>query len=231
MKRDSNSNQRLNEHKVETNSLIRPIDDLIKQLGRINPKYFKVDNIVETYRDKVYSIYNDLEKNNIDFWNNDFLLSDAILKYLDSRVIEGTQLLIDLSSEIANKSNKLIFIVSSSQKQSIEKYKKLNNEINEYNIKESLYKTLIEYYQNMRVTNLKPKDIVISYIIIKGCIKDLKIEKTIDKNKEKEIINEIAKKEKECLDYRKKLEEVLKIIESINDEEKIKKILNKNKGQ
>ena len=83
------SNKRLNEHKIKINTIIRPIEQCLKQLKNINEDYLNINNIVETYNDKVFEISNELEKQGIDFWSNSFPLRDAILIQLRGYLIES----------------------------------------------------------------------------------------------------------------------------------------------
>ena len=81
------SNKRYNKYKKDTNIMISETEQGLKVLNKINDSYSVLNNTPQIYMDKIYEIYNDLNKESIDFWSNDFILREAIVSHL--RIIKN----------------------------------------------------------------------------------------------------------------------------------------------
>ena len=205
MTRKEKSNIKLNNHKTETNELIHQINQIIDHLSKINSNYSSINNVVITYRDKVFDIYSSLEKHSIDFWSNEFLLSDAILKHLEYKVYENIDLLLSLATDISKRK---ILHTKIIEKNRIKKIESINTYIKDYDVEKNLYETLVHYYSNITTEQLRPKDTIFSYIIIQSCLKDLKMNHLLSKEQEIKIIQIIEQRELECIEYRKYLQQM-----------------------
>ena len=206
------SNNKLNEHKTRTNELIRPVNSIINNLSKIDPIYSKINNPVETYRDKVYDIYTDLEKQSIDFWSDEFPLGDVVRYYLETKMYYNVEELFSVATEIISK-RKLTKLIKRTKRKKIENLSKTSDYIQNYDIKTNLYETLLWYYNNIDAMRFNPKEIIYSYINIKNCLKLMGISDAITKEQEKEIIQIIEIRESECLEYKKKITQLLELLE------------------
>ncbi len=226
MTRNENSNIKLNNHKTETNELIQLINQIIEHISKVNPRYSSINNVVITYRDKIFDIYSSLEKQSIDFWSNEFLLSDAILKHLEFKVYDNINLLLSLATDISK--NRVLHKKVIEQKR-IKEIESINAYIKNYDIKNNLYETLVEYYSDIVVNQLKPKDTIFSYIIIQSCLKDLKMDNILNKEQKRKIIQIIEQRELECIKYRKNFQQIELQEEKENPQPNKIQIKNKNK--
>ena len=218
MNTKENSNKKLNEHKTKTNELIRPINNIIKNLSNLNPTYSKIENIVEAYRDKIYEIYTDLDKQGIDFWSDDFLLGDIIRYHLETEMYYSIEELFDLATSITSK-RKIVGFINKAKKQSIDKLLQKNEYIKNYNINANIYESLLWYYNIIEASRFQPKEIIYSYIGVKNCFKLIKNCNALSKEQEKEIIQIIERKELECIEYRKKYKQLLELLKNLTNEE------------
>ena len=191
------SNNRLNNHKTKTNELIIPIEGIIKHLSYIDPIYSKINNSVETYRDKIFDIYSSLEKQSIDFWSEEFSLGDLIRYHLEDKMYHNVEDLLLVATEITSKKN----IIPLRKKKKMSQITKLNTTdkyIKNYDININMYDTLTWYYNNIAVNKFKPKEIIYSYINIKLCLKKIGIEHELNEEQERNILEIIEQKENEC---------------------------------
>ena len=215
------SNKKLNNHKAETNELIPIIEGIIKNISKIEPNYSQIDNIVETYRDKIYDIYTELEKKSIDFWSDEFLIGDLIRYYLETIMYHSVEDLLSLATEVLSKKKRIFLGKNVNNNNVLKELKESNKYIKDYSINNNIYDTLIWYYSNIPVISFKPKEIIYSYIKIRNKLKLMDMGKLLTEEKEKNIIAIIEKKEVECLEYRKKYNQILNILKEIanKDEE------------
>lgn len=226
MNNKERNNNKINEHKTQTNELIRPIDSIIKNLSYFNPIYSKIDNPVETYRDKIFEIYTDLNKQEIDFWSDDFLLGDLIRYHLETKMYYNVEELFELATSITAK-RKLASFINKPKKKSIDKLSQINEYIKNYNINTNIYETLLWYYKIIEPSRFRPKEIIYSYINIKNCLKLIGYNNAVSKEQEKEIIQIIEKKEKECIEYKKRINQLLGLLTEIKDQKDEKIIIRK----
>ena len=193
MKNIKTSNERLNKHKTDTNEMINENKKAIKTLTKVNPKYQSIDNIPKIYMDKIHEIYNDLNKESIDFWSNDFILREPILFHLKVKTFESTvhlKLILEkiiLLPNITIKNPLLNEIVFKNMQKEIEKINEIKEYIKNYSIKENLIDTLIDYFENVPIEIMSPGD-------------NLKV---IDDEKEQDILKIVFKKEEKCIEYNK----------------------------
>lgn len=149
---NSNSTERLNNYKIETNKIVPSIDELTYYLNKINSRYINIENIGKAYQNKIYKIYSSLESKGIDFWSDEFELREAIISYLQRKLFYGAILLKYIDLEVLKGKtktliNKKISISKTSKMQAeIGKINKLCTEIKEYDISNNLEDTLIEYF-------------------------------------------------------------------------------------
>lgn len=208
MKNIKTSNERLNKHKTDTNEMINENKKAIKTLTKVNPKYQSIDNIPKIYMDKIHEIYNDLNKESIDFWSNDFILREPILFHLKVKTFESTvhlKLILEkiiLLPNITIKNPLLNEIVFKNMQKEIEKINEIKEYIKNYSIKENLIDTLIDYFENVPIEIMSPGDITIIYYKIKENIEALNL-KVIDDEKEQDILKIVFKKEEKCIEYNK----------------------------
>ncbi len=199
------SNERLNEHKKHTNVMISENYRERKSLSRINEKYFKISNVPEIYRDKIYDLYNSFRKQGIDFWGREFPLREAILFHFELKTLESEKYLHQIMEQILLLPNTTIInkILNEAAYQSMEKeinsIEKIAKYIHNYEIEKDLNTTLMDYFKNMPVAFEIPQSIKNKYQRIKSNIEDLGM---IDILQEKELEEIIAKKSKECLNYK-----------------------------
>ncbi len=226
------SNERLNEHKKHTNVMINENYRERKSLSRINEKYFKISNVPEIYRDKIYDLYNSFRKQGIDFWSREFPLRDAIIFHFELKTLESEKYLQKIMEQVLSLPNITIIIrvLNDAAYQSMEKeinsIEKIAKYIHNYDIEKDLNTTLMDYFKNIPVAFEIPQSIRNKYQRIKSNIEDLGM---IDTLQEKELEEIIEKKIKECLTY--KIEEdplytLLLELDKIHEEEN-KKSTNK----
>lgn len=220
------NNNRLNNHKVKTNELITPIDSIIKHLSHIDPIYSKINNPVETYRDKIFDIYSSLEKQSIDFWSEEFPLGDLIRYHLENKMYHNVEALLLVATEITSKKN-IMPLRKKTKMSQITKLNTIDKYIKNYDINTNIYDTLIWYYNNIEVNKFKPKEIIYSYININLCLKKIGLEHSLSQEQERNILEIIEQKENECIEYNKKFNELLELLKKINDQDKT--LLNKIK--
>ena len=239
MNAKNTSNERLNEHKTNTNTMISESNEAIKAISKINKKYQEIGNIPEMYRDKVYDLYTDLSKQKIDFWEDDFLLRDAILFHLRLKTLESAVYVriimekILLSPKITIKSRILNERQYKSLKKEIEEIKNIGEYITNYDLEKDLNETIIEYFENIPVLFENPQSITEKYQKMKQNIEEIG---NLESLKEEEIMKIIENKEEECLNY--KVEEdpfyiLFSEIQRIHDENKnkSKQRIRKQKGE
>ena len=225
------NNNKLNDHKIKTNELIGPINDVIKHLGNIDQMYLKIKNPVEIYRNKIFDIYNSLDKKSIDFWDDHFVLGDVIRYHLEEKMYYNVKDLLELGTKLTSKKG-LIIIKRKTNQGKIKEINKKNEYIKDYDIKSNIYETIIWYYQNIDITKFKPKEIVYSYINMKYCLKEIGLGSAISKEQEKNIIKIIEEKENECKNYREKFTQLLSMLKEIaNNEETSKDIKKRTKNK
>lgn len=219
------SNKRLNEHKIKINTIIRPIEQCLKQLKNINEDYLNINNIVETYNDKVFEISNELEKQGIDFWSNSFPLRDAILIQLRGYLIESYVNLELIVNEIitvpklALKSKILNNLSMKKLEPKVKRISELDEITKNYEIKDNLREMLEFFYKNIPVETLLPGDAIGLYLQMKENIKQLNLQGDLSKYESK-ILRVIKVKEEECEENMEKIIEVLKTCEELNDNNK-----------
>ena len=219
------SNKRLNEHKIKINTIIRPIEQCLKQLKNINEDYLNINNIVETYNDKVFEISNELEKQGIDFWSNSFPLRDAILIQLRGYLIESyvnLELIVNEITTVPKLALKSKILNNLSMKKLEPKVKRISelDEITKnYEIKDNLREMLEFFYKNIPVETLLPGDAIGLYLQMKENIKQLNLQGDLSKYESK-ILRVIKVKEEECEENMEKIIEVLKTCEELNDNNK-----------
>lgn len=219
------SNKRLNEHKIKINTIIRPIEQCLKQLKNINEDYLNINNIVETYNDKVFEISNELEKQGIDFWSNSFPLRDAILIQLRGYLIESYVNLELIVNEIitvpklALKSKILNNLSMKKLEPKVKRISELEEITKNYEIKDNLREMLEFFYKNIPVETLLPGDAIGLYLQMKENIKQLNLQGDLSKYESK-ILKVIKVKEEECEENMKRIIEVLKTCEELNDNNK-----------
>ena len=219
------SNKRLNEHKIKINTIIRPIEQCLKQLKNINEDYLNINNIVETYNDKVFEISNELEKQGIDFWSNSFPLRDAILIQLRGYLIESYVNLELIVNEIitvpklALKSKILNNLSMKKLEPKVKRISELEEITKNYEIKDNLREMLEFFYKNIPVETLLPGDAIGLYLQMKENIKQLNLQGDLSKYESK-ILRVIKVKEEECEENMKRIIEVLKTCEELNDNNK-----------
>lgn len=221
----SDSNKRLNEHKIRINTIIRPIEQCLQQLKNINEDYLNINNIVETYNDKVFEISNELEKQGIDFWSNSFPLRDAILIQLRGYLIESYVNLELIVNEIitvpklALKSKILNNLSMKKLEPKVKRISELDEITKNYEIKDNLREMLEFFYKNIPVETLLPGDAIGLYLQMKENIKQLNLQGDLSKYESK-ILRVIKVKEEECEENMEKIIEVLKTCEELNDNNK-----------
>lgn len=219
------SNKRLNEHKIKINTIIRPIEQCLKQLKNINEDYLNINNIVETYNDKVFEISNELEKQGIDFWSNSFPLRDAILIQLRGYLIESYVNLELIVNEIitvpklALKSKILNNLSMKKLEPKVKRISELEEITKNYEIKDNLREMLEFFYKNIPVETLLPGDAIGLYLQMKENIKQLNLQGDLSKYESK-ILRVIKVKEEECEENMERIIEVLKTCEELNDNNK-----------
>lgn len=219
------SNKRLNEHKIKINTIIRPIEQCLKQLKNINEDYLNINNIVETYNDKVFEISNELEKQGIDFWSNSFPLRDAILIQLRGYLIESYVNLELIVNEIitvpklALKSKILNNLSMKKLEPKVKRISELDEITKNYEIKDNLREMLEFFYKNIPVETLLPGDAIGLYLQMKENIKQLNLQGDLSKYESK-ILRVIKVKEEECEENMERIIEVLKTCEELNDNNK-----------
>ena len=227
------SNKRYNKYKKDTNIMISETEQGLRVLDRINDSYSVLNNTPQIYMNKIYEIYNDLNKESIDFWSNDFILREAIIFHLKTKALESIVYLriilekILLLPNITIKSKILNSLTAKSMSKEIEEIKKVENYIKNYDYKKDLIETLTEYFSNIPIEIMDPGDIKKIYELMRQNIEDQKIENIL-LPKEHDILNIIEVKEQECEQYsekkdllREKLSIMLKELEKV-DEESIK---------
>ena len=224
------SNKRLNEHKKHTNIMIEENNKARRALSTINEKYLEINNIPEMYRDKIYDLYNNLSKQSIDFWSNDFILREPILFHLELKTLESDvylklimeQLL--LLPKITIKNRFLNEATYQSMEKEINNIKSIGEYILNYDIESNLNDTLIDYFKKLPVVFEKPQSITKKYQKIKTNIEHLgMIDKLIEK--EDEILRLIEKKEEECLNYKVDEDILYKLfleIQKLHEQDEIK---------
>lgn len=221
----SDSNKRLNEHKIKINTIIRPIEQCLQQLKNINEDYLNINNIVETYNDKVFEISNELEKQGIDFWSNSFPLRDAILIQLRGYLIESYVNLELIVNEIitvpklALKSKILNNLSMKKLEPKVKRISELDEITKNYEIKDNLREMLEFFYKNIPVETLLPGDAIGLYLQMKENIKQLNLQGDLSKYESK-ILRVIKVKEEECEENMERIIEVLKTCEELNDNNK-----------
>lgn len=221
----SDSNKRLNEHKIKINTIIRPIEQCLQQLKNINEDYLNINNIVETYNDKVFEISNELEKQGIDFWSNSFPLRDAILIQLRGYLIESYVNLELIVNEIitvpklALKSKILNNLSMKKLEPKVKRISELEEITKNYEIKDNLREMLEFFYKNIPVETLLPGDAIGLYLQMKENIKQLNLQGDLSKYESK-ILRVIKVKEEECEENMERIIEVLKTCEELNDNNK-----------
>ena len=227
------SNKRYNKYKKDTNIMISETEQGLKVLNKINDSYSVLNNTPQIYMDKIYEIYNDLNKESIDFWSNDFILREAIIFHLKIKTLESIVYLriilekILLLPNITIKSKVLNKLTVKSMSKEIKEIKKIEEYIKNYDYKKDLIETLTEYFSNIPIEIMGPGDITKIYELMRQNIEDQKIEKIL-LPKENDILNIIEEKEQECEQYsekkellRKKLSIILTELEKV-DEKTIK---------
>lgn len=230
MEKSKISNQRLNKHKIECNQLNSKMTRTISIIKEIKPMCNQIDNIVISYSDKIYEIYSELEKNNIDFWDSSFELRDAIILHLKEKLGSGLENVITIGGKISSlqHSNDLSrstkWRKNKQIKKAIERLHETNEYIQNYDIKENLNQTLLSYYKNMMPETLKENDLIVSYFKMKANIRQLGIENELIC--EPEIVSIIKIKEEQIKSFEEKSQSTLDSIYEdlgVSPKKKIKK--------
>lgn len=216
------SNERLNNHKTKTNTMISETSQAIKALSQINNKYSSINNVSEIYRDKIYNIYNNFEKQSIDFWGNDFQLREAILFHLRLKSLESTVYLkiiiekIVLSPNIIVTSRALNNLTYQRMEKTINEINKIGDYIVNYDLEKDLNETLIDYFENLPVEFEKPQSITKKYQKMKNNIEKLGLTSILEE-KEEEILKLIEQKEEKCQKYEENKDNILKLLFELED--------------
>lgn len=200
------NNYYINKFKIKINKISYEFNRLYQKMQIINSEQISISSIFETYRDKIFEIENMLSKQPINFWDDDFILRDAIMVTMDLKTKEAINTLSDAADRlskmptiaIADRNlNKLPMMVI---KPKINKFNKINESISNYNIMNNLKETLLTYYNNIPIEIYRPGDFNKSYIKMKKCIEQIGLDSFL-KEQEQEILNLISNKEKQCLEY------------------------------
>ena len=230
MEKSKISNQRLNKHKIECNQLKFATQKSINIIKELKPTCNQLDNITASYSDKIYEIYSELEKNNIDFWDNSFELRDAVLLHLKEKLGVGLSSILLIGTKIASlKQDKHLSRSSKWRKNkqirfATEKLHISNEYIRNYDIKLNINETLLSYYNNMIPETLKENDLIVSYFKMKANIRQLGIENELIC--EPEIVSIIKIKEEQIKSFEEKSQSTLDSIYEdlgVSPKKKIKK--------
>ena len=219
------SNRRYNKHKTETNELKSSIGRCLSGIKEINATYMTMPNVVETYQDKIYEIYDNLYREDIDFWGNHFPLREAVITDLKAHMQVGTYLIKE-TIEIAISFPDLIiasnFLNNRNMRRLsplVAKINELNNYIQDYSIEEKLDTSLLNYFSNLEFSSLvTPDKVKKMYRSMKKCAENMGLKEKF-MEAEPEILKIIETKEDE---WNKKIddeyEKLLKIFQSITEE-------------
>ena len=100
-------------------------------------------NIVETERNKIFQIIEELESYKLNLWDDGFVLRDAILCYFSLKVISSLEGFKNLETSFLD-----IFKTKDAfLKPAVDHYIKCNNDINSFNLREDFYKIACNYSQ------------------------------------------------------------------------------------
>lgn len=164
MKESTLSNIRFNKHKISTNELVVSIGKCINQVKYINPKYLTMPNVVETYQDKIFELYNKFQKEDMDFWSNQFPLREAIMVDLNANMQVGIYFITEISKIVILFPNMILlnrFLNNRNMKKLspfVEKVKEMNDYIEGYTIEQNLNTSILKYFNNMEISPLITAD-------------------------------------------------------------------------
>ncbi len=196
------SNERLNLHKKDTNEIYYTLEACIYKFNRLGIKELEINNIVKVYRNKIFEIYNDFEKENIDFWDEKFALRDPIMLELESYMTIGTILTGRIIEEAVNSP---VLALNRKRINKI-KIKQLEHEIDglneiidfiyDYDIKSNINETLIRYYLSLPTGLMQPEEIKEKSENINECVDRLGLEDYVNKEELGKIIETKTNKSK-----------------------------------
>ena len=216
------SNERLNAHKTKTNEMISETNRAIKALSQINNKYSSINNVSEIYRDKIYNIYSNFDKQSIDFWSDDFQLREAILFHLRLKSLESSvylKIIMEKLLLLPNITANNIILNNLTYKKmgkTISEINKVGDYIVDYDLEKNLNETLINYFENIPVEFEKPQSITNKYQKMKKNIEKLGLVSILEE-KEEEILKLIAEKEEKCKKYKENTDNLLKLLFELED--------------
>ncbi len=180
MEKSKKSAGRLNRHQSECNGLSKRVKRIMRIINEIRANTKEMDNIAETYRNKVVEIDRDLEDQSIDFWSTSFELREAIIFSLKEKLeiglsnmlyittqIQSIETAEELSKTARRRKNKHI-------NQSIFNFNNANSSIENYDIKDNINETLLTYFLNSE--DLTPNNIATIYLKMKENMKEIGIE-------------------------------------------------------
>ncbi len=195
------SNKRYNKHKVETNELNASIRQYLRGTKIINSKYLTMPNIVETYQDKIYEIYDNLYRENIDFWGNDFALREAIITDLKAHMKVGIYFITKIAEIVYSHQDIVLenrYLNNKNMKTLspiVAKIRELNDYIQEYTIEEKIDISILSYFNNIELSGfITPIKIKRAYQLMKKCSEDMGLQNKFEEVEPK-VLEIIDKKE------------------------------------
>lgn len=180
MEKNKKSESKLNRHQSECNGLSKRIKRTTRIINEIRPNTKEMDNIAETYRNKILEIDRELEDQSIDFWSKDFELREAIVFSLQEKLAVGLSNILHVATQVMKLSTTEEITKTAKRRrnkyinEAILNLYNANSSIKNYNIKDNINETILIYF--LKSENLNSDNIAKKYLRIKEIIKKLGIE-------------------------------------------------------
>ena len=159
MEKSKKSLKRLDKHQTDCNGLSNRLNKTINLIKTIRPSTKDMHNIVAAYRNKVLEIDKELEQESIDFWDGDFELRKVVIFKLQEYLGIGMSNILRVGEHVLSISKEKDMTKTTKKRKSRYINKAIFNldtaiaYIENYNIKDNINETLLEYFINTEYKN------------------------------------------------------------------------------
>ncbi len=190
MQKSKKSGKRLDKHQTDCNGLSNRINKVSKTIKELRPSTKDIDNIAETYRNKLLEIDRELEQESIDFWDGKFELRNAIVFSLKEKLGIGLSNILHVAVQVSSiKSDEEMSRSTKKRRgryinKAIFNLHEANISIENYDIRKNINETLLTYFLNSEYKN----NFFQIYLKMKENIETLGIEEFCIDSEIKEIL-------------------------------------------